>query len=753
MKNAKRLVSVLTVVCMIFSLFSTVTFAAQYNLTIDSIESDIAPGATGRQFTVIGTLDGAAADIPVNVALFKGTTDPVTQVVNVVRTDDAGKFKQTYTIPFDGDFEGDYLVVANSPNAVDPKAAKFTMTPAKTTATITSLSIKNDREILDATVNELDKTITISEVPSKVGLNPVEVTIVSDAVAVKIGDTDIPKDPETKKFIGSVSCEDGVPQTITLTPEVSVDPVAPYEFTIDFSEENDTAELSDVMVALYNQKTGNLRGFSAELSVDGEGNQTALVSLPGTFDLSKAYVSFATTAETVTYNGNPVIKIEDSVEPTELDFSNPEKRERLVLVAESGDEYYCDIIIKTNSAEFEWIELDVAGGPAEATINKSAKTITAMVPQSVGLNDLVVNFGSYDAPVTHNGRPFVSGDTLSFNEPQVLVLTDDKENEYAYEMTVTIDPSTIATLYEVKVAGKAATIDQTTKQVTVEVPATANLTRLLFAYTVAPGATVKIGDVVVTSGTEYNFLETPKTITVTPAKEGVPTYEYTITVTQAEGGPSEGDTITQTPDNNGKEDSFVVTEKPTPPVVVPPVATEIKFTDLGTAEWAREAITNLAKRGVISGRSATVFDPDGLVTREEYAKMLVLAFGLTADNASCDFNDVPEDAWYYDYVAIAAKRGVVNGIGNSTFGVGSTITRQDMAVMTYRAAMAAGKAMDMVNEAITFADDADIAEYAAEAVTVMQRAGIINGMGGNTFAPNGTATRAQAAKIMDMASK
>ena len=324
-------------------------------------------------------------------------------------------------------------------------------------------------------------------------------------------------------------------------------------------------------------------------------------------------------------------------------------------------------------------------------------------------------------------------------------------------MTVTVDPASVATLYSVKVAGKEATIDQKTRRVTVEVPATANLAKLQFAYTVAEGAVLKIGGSAVASGTERDFSNVA-TINVTSADEST-TYSYILKVTQAEGGPEAGDTITQERDENADSDSFVVTEKPTAPEIVPPVEpkpeepVEIKFTDLGTAEWAIEPITNLVKKGVISGRSETIFDPDGLITREEYAKMLVLAFGLTAENASCDFTDVPEDAWYYEYVAIAAKRGVVNGIGNGNFGVGSTITRQDMAVMTYRAAMATGKAMDMINEEITFADNADIATYAAEAVAVMQRAGIINGMGGNTFAPTGTATRAQAAKIMDMASK
>ena len=47
--------------------------------------------------------------------------------------------------------------------------------------------------------------------------------------------------------------------------------------------------------------------------------------------------------------------------------------------------------------------------------------------------------------------------------------------------------------------------------------------------------------------------------------------------------------------------------------------------------------------------------------------------------------DVKEDAWYY----IAQNLGVVQGIGDNKFGIGSNITRQDMAVMAYRAAQIA----------------------------------------------------------------
>lgn len=92
--------------------------------------------------------------------------------------------------------------------------------------------------------------------------------------------------------------------------------------------------------------------------------------------------------------------------------------------------------------------------------------------------------------------------------------------------------------------------------------------------------------------------------------------------------------------------------------------------------------------------------------------------------------------------------GLVNGYDDGRFGVGEQITRQDMAVMAYRAVGLAGKQLSETAEAEAFRDNEEIDGYAAEAVDVLQRAGVISGMEDGSFAPTKTASRAQAAKII-----
>lgn len=175
----------------------------------------------------------------------------------------------------------------------------------------------------------------------------------------------------------------------------------------------------------------------------------------------------------------------------------------------------------------------------------------------------------------------------------------------------------------------------------------------------------------------------------------------------------------------------------------------IKFEDLNSVPWAYEAISKLFSAGVISGRSDTIFAPNDFVTREEFAKLVVTAFGFNDDNYTNNYVDVPAGAWYEQYVCSATEHGICSGIGDSKFGVGANITRQDMCVMIYNAIKANGDSL--ASGEIEFSDAADIADYASEAVGALANVGIVNGVGDNLFDPNGTATRAQAAVIINNA--
>lgn len=174
---------------------------------------------------------------------------------------------------------------------------------------------------------------------------------------------------------------------------------------------------------------------------------------------------------------------------------------------------------------------------------------------------------------------------------------------------------------------------------------------------------------------------------------------------------------------------------------------KLPFSDLENCSWAHEAISALAEDGIIDGKEEEKYCPDDKMTREEFVKLIVLAFNLFNKEAVTELQDVRVTAWYYPYVASATDSGIIQGY-NSKFGIGEEISRQDMAVILQRVLKIAGKTLASESKHTEFADSANIADYAKDAVDTLARAGAINGMGDGSFAPLQAVTRAQAAKVI-----
>lgn len=170
------------------------------------------------------------------------------------------------------------------------------------------------------------------------------------------------------------------------------------------------------------------------------------------------------------------------------------------------------------------------------------------------------------------------------------------------------------------------------------------------------------------------------------------------------------------------------------------------FADISSVPWAVDAINSLAKIGVVTGTAPNTFEPMRSVAREEFTAIVYRGFGFDEVQTNAEFNDVKANEWYYKCITQLASLGVISGVGENNFGVGNNITRQDMAVIIYRAALKSG--FNLVPGNCDFADNADIAEYAVDAIGALSAAGIVSGIGGNVFNPNGNATRAEAAVII-----
>ena len=170
------------------------------------------------------------------------------------------------------------------------------------------------------------------------------------------------------------------------------------------------------------------------------------------------------------------------------------------------------------------------------------------------------------------------------------------------------------------------------------------------------------------------------------------------------------------------------------------------FKDVGSSHWALKPIEYLAGEGVLSGNGDGTFAPDKTVTREEFVKMIIAAFGFESTGAGISFTDVANSHWAYKYIEAAVENGIVKGISETQFGMGSYITRQDMAVIANRIINLKGISVEAGTA--SFTDDAKIDDYAKDAVNVLAGAGILNGYQDGSFRPQGSLTRAEAAKVI-----
>lgn len=171
------------------------------------------------------------------------------------------------------------------------------------------------------------------------------------------------------------------------------------------------------------------------------------------------------------------------------------------------------------------------------------------------------------------------------------------------------------------------------------------------------------------------------------------------------------------------------------------------FSDLDDKHWAYDSIIALKKIGVVSGNPDGTFSPDKAVTRAEFVKMLLSLpeFDMEEDNEKVYFNDIFTEDWYYNYFVKAKKYGIISGDNNGNVNPNQNITREEMAVIIYRALQ-----RKIIPDAACdngFADSADISDWARDAVDVLKQEGIFNGDEANKFNPNNNATRAEACKV------
>ncbi|MET3938391.1 endo-1,4-beta-xylanase [Paenibacillus sp. PvP094] len=172
------------------------------------------------------------------------------------------------------------------------------------------------------------------------------------------------------------------------------------------------------------------------------------------------------------------------------------------------------------------------------------------------------------------------------------------------------------------------------------------------------------------------------------------------------------------------------------------------FADVQHVLWAKEAVEAMAARDIIKGISDESFAPSASITRADFITLLVRVLELKGkDTNTAAFSDVQPTAYYAQAVAIAKELGIASGFEDNTFKPSSSISRQDMMVLTAKALKAAGKPSVGSGNLASYSDAESISNYAVDSVTSLVGSGIVNGKGGK-IAPTESLTRAEAAVIL-----
>lgn len=176
----------------------------------------------------------------------------------------------------------------------------------------------------------------------------------------------------------------------------------------------------------------------------------------------------------------------------------------------------------------------------------------------------------------------------------------------------------------------------------------------------------------------------------------------------------------------------------------------INFPDVHENDWFYEAVEYCAVKGYILGYNNGKFGPADAIQRQDFVVIFSRIDGADLSSyakKTGGFGDVVSGAYYAPAVAWGAEKGIITGYNASKFGVGDTITREQVCTIIYRY-MGSPAVSDADGTLAKFADRAKISAYAYDALAWCVEKGIISGKTATTVAPNEGASRAQIATII-----
>ena len=178
-----------------------------------------------------------------------------------------------------------------------------------------------------------------------------------------------------------------------------------------------------------------------------------------------------------------------------------------------------------------------------------------------------------------------------------------------------------------------------------------------------------------------------------------------------------------------------------------PGASASQFADLTSGSWYYDGVRCALENGLMTGTSARTFAPDRPVTRAMLVTILWRLAGEPYGRVS-PFEDVLPGSWYAQAVSWAYDKGIVTGVTATSFQPGAPVTREQLCAILCRYAALTGKNTAASASLDAFTDRAQVSAYAEASVRWALQAGLLTGVGDGRLAPRSGATRAQLAVLL-----
>jgi hypothetical protein len=179
---------------------------------------------------------------------------------------------------------------------------------------------------------------------------------------------------------------------------------------------------------------------------------------------------------------------------------------------------------------------------------------------------------------------------------------------------------------------------------------------------------------------------------------------------------------------------------------------EVSFKDI-SGHWAQQGIEIAASRGIVNGMTDTTFLPNAPLTRAQFTKILVSSMEIDLlKTSTSSFQDVSANYWGKSWIDAAVKEGLVQG-ANGQFQSDAKLSREQMFVMLTRAMHAEDQAKALkeseIDSLLKATDKNQISSWARPYAALVLKLGLITGDAKGAILPTQSSTRAQAVIVIN----